>query len=115
MYGTKLDTEYGRTEGRHRSVVGSVDVAPAGNVTYRIGKALAPEGRPDHGYECTEYVVLTPAETVFFLQDQLRTLLGHEQNRGVLGEQLDDLTHALKGLDDAAGDLKEIAEREAEA
>lgn len=117
MYGNKLTSEYGRTEGRHRDVIGRIETAPIGNLILNPGRMLAPEGATEpQGWEPTGHVVMRPSEGFAFVAEVVETMMGHENNRDDLLPRTQSELHEveliveqLKGL---AGEF-EVAEAEA--
>jgi hypothetical protein len=84
MYGAKLTSAYGITEGRRRDVIGKIDTAPIGNLILNPGKCLAPEGQESKGYEPTGHVVMLPSESLAFTAEVLETLIAHDNNADLL-------------------------------
>lgn len=106
MYGDKITSEYGRTEGRHRDVIGNVTTAPIGNLILNPGKCLAPEGAPSAGWEPTGHVVLKPSEAMALVSEIIETVFGHENNVALLMKTF----ASSSDVEQFAVELKELGE-----
>jgi hypothetical protein len=115
MYGDKLISEYGRTEGRRRDVVGKVHTAPFGNLILEAGKCIAPEGSPSRGWESTGHIVMKPSEAFAFAAEIVKALARHETNDAELIQKcggIVEFEQIVNRLKEKADDL-ETAEAEA--